>query len=163
EETSHSCELASAPERLSTRSSAAFASRSNTATVKPSSLSRREMAAPIPFAPPVTTATGAVRFCSFMRPDATRDASEANGRAVLLRPQIGTLLPVFVIDDYEGFEVKRFIDLSEGELEAYLERNTEALAAAAAWFGPDVVVAGHVVPGAVVAKRSRLKSGYLAK
>jgi len=83
--------------------------------------------------------------------------------AVLLRPEIGALLPVFVIDEYEGFEVKRFVELDEAELDAYLDRNHQALTAAAAWFRPDIVVAGHVVPGAVVAKRSRLDRGYVAK
>lgn len=76
------------------------------------------------------------------------------GRAVLLRPDIGSLLPVFVYDDYEGFEVKRFVDLSAEELEAYLERNVEAVRAAAAWHDSEAFVFGHVVPGGVVGRRA---------
>jgi glycosyltransferase involved in cell wall biosynthesis len=85
------------------------------------------------------------------------------GRGILLRPDIGTLLPVFVIDEYEGFEVKRFVELSAGELDAYLERNVAALHAAASWFDPDVVIAGHAVPGAVVARRAVGPDSYVAK
>src|SRR3990170_221296 len=57
-------------------------------------------------------------------------APAAAGRAVLLRPQIGSLLPVFVWDEYEGFEVKTFVDLTDEELEEYLARNVTALRAA---------------------------------
>ena len=85
------------------------------------------------------------------------------GRGILLRPDIGALLPVFVIDEYEGFEVKRFLDLTAGELDAYLERNVVALRAAASWFDPQVVIAGHAVPGAVVACRALGSGSYLAK
>src|SRR5688500_11903934 len=41
---------------------------------------------------------------------------EAGGRCRLVRPDIGGLLPVYVYDDYEGFTVKRFVDLSDEEL-----------------------------------------------
>src|SRR5919206_617669 len=71
----------------------------------------------------------------------------AAGRVVLLRPHIGALLPVFVIDEYEGFEVKRFLDLTDGELAAYLGSNVEALRAAVAWHRAEVTVAGHIIPG----------------
>src|SRR5207237_9020758 len=43
------------------------------------------------------------------------------GRCVILRPRIGPLIPVFVLDEYEGFEARRFVDLSDAELDAYLE------------------------------------------
>src|SRR5690242_7657022 len=40
---------------------------------------------------------------------------EAAGHAVLLRPWIGSLLPVFVYDEYEGFDrVVPFVDLTDG-------------------------------------------------
>jgi glycosyltransferase involved in cell wall biosynthesis len=85
------------------------------------------------------------------------------GRGILLRPDIGALLPVFVIDEYEGFEVKTFLDLTPGELESYLERNVAALRAAASWFSPDEVIAGHAVPGAVIARRALGPGSYVAK
>jgi glycosyltransferase involved in cell wall biosynthesis len=85
------------------------------------------------------------------------------GRVVLLRPDIGSLLPVFVIDEYEGFEVKRFVYLTEPELAEYLDRNTAALRRAAEWWEPDVAFAGHAVPGAVVARRALGEGSYVAK
>ena len=58
-------------------------------------------------------------------------ASEARGRCVLLRPLIGSLLPVFVVDAYEGFErVCAFVDLADDELASYLRTNEAALRAA---------------------------------
>lgn len=85
------------------------------------------------------------------------------GRGILLRPHIGTLLPVFVIDEYEGFKVEPFVDISPEELDAYLERNVAALHQAASWFSPQVVVAGHVVPGGVVARRALGPGSYVVK
>jgi glycosyltransferase involved in cell wall biosynthesis len=90
-------------------------------------------------------------------------APAAPGRCVLLRPKIGSLLPVFVVDEYEGFDVKRFVDLTDAELDEYLNRNVQALRAAATWHRSDVVVAAHAVPGAVVAKRALGPRRYVAQ
>ena len=90
-------------------------------------------------------------------------AEPAAGRCVLLRPEIGSLLPVFVIDEYEGFEVRTFSELTDAQLEGYLERNVVALRAAAAWRRPDAVIAGHAFPGAVVARRALGPGTYLVK
>jgi glycosyltransferase involved in cell wall biosynthesis len=76
------------------------------------------------------------------------------GKATLLRPDIGRLLPVFVIDEYAGFDVKRFVDLTSEELDHYLERNVVALRRAVQWHRSDLVIASHVVPGGVVAARA---------
>ncbi len=104
--------------------------------------------------------SGLSRLVEFPR---RRPLPRRPGRAVLLRPDVGPLLPVFVIDEYERFQVKRFPDLTEEELRDYLERNVIALREASAWFGPDVVVAGHAVPGAVIAARAFVGSSYTAK
>jgi len=50
------------------------------------------------------------------------------GRCILLRLDIGQTLPVFVLDEYEGFDVMRFVDLTDTELERYLSTNVEAVA-----------------------------------
>ena len=85
------------------------------------------------------------------------------GRVVLLRPEIGRLLPVFVLDEYPGFEVRRFVDLSDEELDAYLDRNVAALEAAVAWHRPEVVVTGHAVPGAAIGARALGGMPFVAK
>ncbi|HEX2025358.1 MAG TPA: hypothetical protein VHH92_03080, partial [Actinomycetota bacterium] len=97
---------------------------------------------------------GGVEVITDGRPD-------ASGRVTVTNPDIGELLPVFVEDHYEGFTVKRFVDLTDDELEVYLDRNVEALADAAA-DGPDAIVVGHVVPGPVIGRRA-LGDGYVAK
>jgi glycosyltransferase involved in cell wall biosynthesis len=89
--------------------------------------------------------------------------ASASGRCVLLRPSIGRLLPVFVVDEYEGFDVKRFVDLSDAELEAYLDANATALRAAAEWHGSDAVISGHAIPGSVVALRALGPGRYATK
>jgi glycosyltransferase involved in cell wall biosynthesis len=91
-----------------------------------------------------------------------RPSPDDAGRCTALSPRIGSLLPVFVIDEYEGFaEVKRFVDCTDDELDGYLRANVEALRAVAAWRRPDVVVAGHALPGPVVARRA-LGDGFVA-
>lgn len=86
------------------------------------------------------------------------------GRCVLLRPDIGTLLPVFVLDEYEGFAtVKTFLDLTDEELDVYLARNVEALRTAADWHGSEIAIAGHAIPGAAVARRALGDGAYIAK
>jgi glycosyltransferase involved in cell wall biosynthesis len=92
------------------------------------------------------------------------DASVAPGRCVLLRPEIGTILPVFVVDHYEGFEdVRPFVDLSDDELEGYLRANVEALRAATATHRPDIAFVGHGIPGAAIGRRALGAGSYVAK
>ncbi len=88
---------------------------------------------------------------------------EAAGRVTLLRPQIGELLPVFVWDDYEGFTVKRFVDLSDDELNAYLDANVTAMRNAVEWHSSEAVATGHAIPGAAIAKRALGDGRYVAK
>lgn len=90
-------------------------------------------------------------------------AAGAAGRTVVLRPAIGELLPVFVLDGYEGFRAERFVDLTDEELETYLDRNVVALRAAVEWHGSEAVIAGHAVPGPVVARRALGPGRYSAK
>nr|MBA2311828.1 hypothetical protein [Actinomycetota bacterium] len=44
------------------------------------------------------------------------DAGPAAGRVTLVRPCIGRTLPVYVYDEYAGFEAKRYVDLDDMEL-----------------------------------------------
>ena len=45
------------------------------------------------------------------------------GGATAVRPDVGGLLPVFVLDRYEGYEVKRLQDCSREELDGWVEAN----------------------------------------
>jgi glycosyltransferase involved in cell wall biosynthesis len=70
-------------------------------------------------------------------------------------PDIGGLLPVYVKDPYEGFEVKAFPELSEEELDRYLDANVTAVRAVAEQAGGiDVALANHLVMGPAILARA---------
>jgi glycosyltransferase involved in cell wall biosynthesis len=70
-------------------------------------------------------------------------------------PDIGGLLPVYVKDPYEGFEVKAFPELTEAELDRYLEANVTAVReVAAAAGGIDLALANHLVMGPAILARA---------
>ena len=73
------------------------------------------------------------------------------GGAATVRPDVGGLLPVFVLDRYEGYEVKLVQDCSRAELEAWVERNA---AAVRALLPADLVFANHVLLGGPVGAAS---------
>lgn len=70
-------------------------------------------------------------------------------------PDIGGLLPVYVRDPYEGFEVKTFPEMSEAELDRYLEANVAAVRAVAAIAGGvDAALTNHLVMGPAILARA---------
>ena len=75
-------------------------------------------------------------------------------RCTVYRPDIGGLLPVYVADRYEGMTAKRFADLSEAELDAYLEANVAAVREVAERAGPDVALANHLIMGPAIVARA---------
>lgn len=78
-------------------------------------------------------------------------------------PEIGGLLPVYVRDPYEGFEVKAFPELSAAELDRYLEANVAAVReVAAAAAGIDAGLANHLVMGPAILARAAV-SPYAVK
>jgi glycosyltransferase involved in cell wall biosynthesis len=70
------------------------------------------------------------------------------GGASVVRPEIGGLLPVFVLDEYEGFEARLLPELTEEERERYVAANAGALRA---HLPADLVFANHVLLGGPVA------------
>ena len=66
----------------------------------------------------------------------------------------GGLLPVFVLDRYEGLEARLLVDFSPGQREAYVEANAAALRELAP---ADLVFANHVLLGAPVGMASGLR------
>jgi len=70
-------------------------------------------------------------------------------------PDIGGLLPVYVKDPYEGFEVKTFSELNEEELSRYIDANVGAVReVAGATGGFDAALAGHLVMGPAILARA---------
>jgi glycosyltransferase involved in cell wall biosynthesis len=66
-------------------------------------------------------------------------------------PDIGGLLPVYVRDPYEGFEVKTFPELTEAELDRYLDANVAAVRQVAeAAGGIDAALANHLAMGPAI-------------
>jgi glycosyltransferase involved in cell wall biosynthesis len=73
-------------------------------------------------------------------------------------PDIGGLLPVFVADRYEGFEVKTFPELTDEELDRYLNANVRAVRQVVEQYGePDAALANHLIMGPVILARAGLR------
>jgi glycosyltransferase involved in cell wall biosynthesis len=69
------------------------------------------------------------------------------GGAEVVRPDIGGLLPVFVLDRYEGLEARLLQDLTVGERERFVELNAAALRER---LPADLVFTNHVLLGGPV-------------
>jgi glycosyltransferase involved in cell wall biosynthesis len=70
-------------------------------------------------------------------------------------PDIGGLLPVYVKDPYEGFEVKTFPELTDEELDRYIEANVAAVRDVASQAGDiDAALANHLVMGPAILARA---------
>ena len=76
------------------------------------------------------------------------------GLCIVYRPVIGDPLPVYVYDDYPGWRVKTFLDLTEEELDNYLRRNVEALKTVLGVSDAEAVITNHSVPGPLIARRA---------
>jgi glycosyltransferase involved in cell wall biosynthesis len=76
------------------------------------------------------------------------------GGAATVRPELpGGLLPVFVLDRYEGLDARRLQDCTQAEREAFVAANAAALRELAP---ADLVFANHVLLGAPVGAASGL-------
>jgi glycosyltransferase involved in cell wall biosynthesis len=76
------------------------------------------------------------------------------GRCIIYRPLIGDLLPVYVYDEYPGWRVKTFLDLTDEEFQNYLGKNTAAVRAVLEATDADAIVTNHAVPGPLIARRA---------
>jgi glycosyltransferase involved in cell wall biosynthesis len=84
--------------------------------------------------------------------------AEGPGTVTVYLPDIGGLLPVYVVDEYEGFRVKAFQDLTDGELDAYLDANVAAVRDVAASVGRvDAALANHLIMGPAILARAGLR------
>jgi len=73
------------------------------------------------------------------------------GGAQVVRPDVGPLLPVFVLDRYEGMEPRLLGELTRPERQRYVSANAVALQAL---LPADLVFANHALPGGPVAAAS---------
>ena len=85
------------------------------------------------------------------------------GRCTVYRPEIGGLLPVYVYDTYEGFEVKTFNDLTDAELARYIESNVSAVRDVVALGKPEAAFANHAVMGPAILARALEETPYAVK
>ncbi len=69
------------------------------------------------------------------------------GGAEVVRPDVGALLPVFVLDRYEGHEVKLLQDCTREELDRWVEANAAALRER---LPADLAFCNHVLLGGAV-------------
>jgi glycosyltransferase involved in cell wall biosynthesis len=85
-----------------------------------------------------------------------RDAGNP-GSVTVYRPDIGGLLPVYVLDRYEGFEVKTFPDLTDAELDRYLDTNVAAVRDVVEAAGePEAALANHLIMAPAILARAGL-------
>jgi glycosyltransferase involved in cell wall biosynthesis len=81
------------------------------------------------------------------------------GGALAVRPDIGTLLPVFVLDRYEGLEARLLGDLTRDERGRFVELNA---AAVREHLPADFVFCNHVLLGAPVGAATDARFGVKA-
>src|SRR3954463_10103606 len=82
------------------------------------------------------------------------EVRRAPPRATVYRPDIGGLLPLYVADRYEGVDARPFPELSDDEVEAYVERNVAAVRDVVDRARPDVALANHLVMGPAILARA---------
>src|SRR4051794_22504593 len=77
-------------------------------------------------------------------------------------PDIGRILPVYVADEYEGFDARPYPDLSDDEVEHYIAANAAAVREVVERSGIDIGLANHLVMGPVILARG-LDAPYAVK
>jgi glycosyltransferase involved in cell wall biosynthesis len=82
------------------------------------------------------------------------DGEPGEGRVTVYIPDIGRVLPVYVADDYEGFDAITYDRLPDADLERYLDANVAAVRDVVSQGGVDVALANHLVMGPVILARA---------
>jgi glycosyltransferase involved in cell wall biosynthesis len=71
-------------------------------------------------------------------------------RCTVYRPNIGGLLPVYVMDRYEGIQARTFAECEEEQVRGYIEANVAAVREVAERVRPQVALANHLIMGPVI-------------
>ncbi len=69
-------------------------------------------------------------------------------------PDIGRILPVYVADVYEGFDAVSFPDLTDEQIDTYIERNVTFVRELARRVRPGVALANHLIMGPLILARA---------
>jgi glycosyltransferase involved in cell wall biosynthesis len=83
-------------------------------------------------------------------------------RVTAYLPDIGRILPVYVADEYEGFDAKPYPDLTDEQVEHYVNVNAAAVREVAERAGVEVALANHMVMGPAILARG-LDAPYAVK
>jgi glycosyltransferase involved in cell wall biosynthesis len=83
-------------------------------------------------------------------------------RVTAYLPDIGKTLPVYVADEYEGFEARPYPELSDEQVEHYIQANVAAMREVAERAGIEVGLANHLVMGPAILARG-LDAPYAVK
>jgi glycosyltransferase involved in cell wall biosynthesis len=83
-------------------------------------------------------------------------------RVTAYLPDIGRTLPVYVADEYEGFDARPYPELSDEEVEHYVKTNAAAVREVAERAPMDVGLANHLVMGPLILARG-LDAPYAVK
>jgi glycosyltransferase involved in cell wall biosynthesis len=75
-------------------------------------------------------------------------------RCTAYLPDIGRVLPVYVPDPYDHFEAVPFSDLTDAQLDHYLDANVAAVREVAELARPDAALANHLVAGPAILARA---------
>ena len=94
---------------------------------------------------------------AFLPGDELPTEAPADGRLRVVVPDIGGLLPVYVFDRYEGYEVKRIPDMTPEELNRHISMTGDVLRHVAQ--KADRVLANHVLLGPAIAQRALKGTG----
>jgi glycosyltransferase involved in cell wall biosynthesis len=72
-------------------------------------------------------------------------------RVRVVRPDVGPLLPTFIVDRYEGIEARHVADMTAAELDRFTAANVDAIRTELAAAPTDLVLANHAIMGGPVA------------
>jgi glycosyltransferase involved in cell wall biosynthesis len=75
-------------------------------------------------------------------------------RCTVYRPDIGGVLPVYVIDRYEGIQARTFAECTEEQVQRYIDANVAAVREVAERVQPQLALANHLVMGPVILARA---------
>ncbi len=97
---------------------------------------------------------GSLRVRALRGREGEGEGEDKHARCTVYRPDIGSLLPVYVADRYEGMQARTFAQCSDQEVARYIDANVAAVREVVACARPDIALANHLVMGPVILARA---------